>query len=96
MATKTFMQARSSSDNALYTWLTEAPDWGGASYAGPGTPLDVAISCVGGLATFVTGANQVTVGGVDVTAGGVAVTVTLPAITVSGVQVTAGGIDVIA
>jgi len=38
------MQARSSVDGALYTWISSAPDFAGAGFPGPGTALDVAVS----------------------------------------------------
>ena len=47
MATKYQMQAKSSANAALYSWLAAAPDWAGAGYvtAGyPGTALDVALA----------------------------------------------------
>jgi hypothetical protein len=38
------MQARSSTDGLLYTWLAVTPDYAGAGYTGPGSPLDVVVS----------------------------------------------------
>ena len=36
------MQARSSATGEMVTWVTTTPDWTGASWPGPGSPLDVA------------------------------------------------------
>jgi hypothetical protein len=38
------MQARSSSNGQLYTWVASGPDWAAAGYAGPGTALDVVVA----------------------------------------------------
>jgi hypothetical protein len=38
------MQARSSSNGQIYTWVTGAPDWAGSGFPGPGTPEDVALA----------------------------------------------------
>ncbi len=47
MATKYQMQAQSSTNLALYSWLANAPDWAAVGYglAGhPGTALDVTLA----------------------------------------------------
>lgn len=38
------MQARSSSDGALYTWIAASADFAAAGYPGPGTAQDVAVA----------------------------------------------------
>jgi len=37
------MQARSSSNNQIYTWFSIQPDFGGIGYTGPGTPQEIAV-----------------------------------------------------
>lgn len=37
------MQARSSSDGLLYTWTSEAADFAGAGYDGPGDPEEISV-----------------------------------------------------
>lgn len=98
MASKYQMQARSSANGQLYSWLADAPDFGAIGYAGPGAALDAALSG-GGLASPGTlpVSNQVTIGGVGVTIGGVPVTITVAApqpVTIGGVPVTIGGVPV--
>jgi hypothetical protein len=38
------MQARSSSNGQLYTWVTGAPDWAASGFPGPGPAVDVALA----------------------------------------------------
>lgn len=45
------MQARSSTDGALYTWQSTNPDWSAVGYTGPGTATDVAVSMRPSVAT---------------------------------------------
>lgn len=38
------MQARSSTDGQLYTWVSAGPDWAGAGFPGPGSAQEPAVS----------------------------------------------------
>lgn len=78
MATKFQMQAKSSTDFALRSWLADAPDWLGTGYATagyPGTPLDIALAGGGIDTSSGSGGDLVTSDGVTVTSDGVPVTV---------------------
>lgn len=44
MATFLQMQALSSANGQLYSWLSAAADFVGTGYPGPGTPLDIAVA----------------------------------------------------
>lgn len=44
MTTSYQMQACSSADGVLYSWVAPTPDWGAASFPGPGVAQDVALS----------------------------------------------------
>jgi hypothetical protein len=54
MATKYQMQAKSSADAQLYSWLAVAPDFAAVGYPGPGSAQDIAISG-GGIDTGTSG-----------------------------------------
>jgi hypothetical protein len=66
------MQARSSTTGQLVTWEAENPDWSGASFPGPGLPLDIAEASPQVATTTLPGGDpgqlQVNVG--DLTFGG--------------------------
>lgn len=44
MAGKLGMVAKSSTDGKLYPWLSAAPDFAGAGWASPGSPLDICVT----------------------------------------------------
>jgi hypothetical protein len=101
MASKFQMQAQSSADGRLYSWLSVTPDWTAAGYAAagfPGSAQDVTLTgggldTTGGASLF-----QVTAAGVGVTAGGAEVDATpiVNLVTAGGVQVTASNVNVAA
>jgi hypothetical protein len=47
MTTRFQMQAMSSTDGFLYSWLADTPDWTGGSYTGTGSPLDITLASGG-------------------------------------------------
>lgn len=101
MASKYQMQACSSANGQLYSWLAVAPDWAAAGYIAaefPGVAQDIALT--GGGLDNAAGTNvfQVTAAGVGVTAGGAEVDATpiINLVTAGGVQVTASNVNVAA